>query len=70
MNDTLSLNSASCSVAGSDYSDEACLDLDHHLGDDLFPVSEDQEYLNSSLSHLLEGTIAGWCLEILAYQGL
>ncbi|XP_064634940.1 protein FAM199X-like [Lineus longissimus] len=56
MNDTL--NSASCSVAGSDYSDEACLDVDQHVSDELFPVSEEQEFLSSSLSHLLEGTIA------------
>lgn len=56
MNSTL--NSASCSVAGSDYSDEACLDVDQHVCDELFPVTEEQEFLGSSLSHLLEGTIA------------
>lgn len=49
-------SSTSCgtSLAGSECSDEICLDVESDV-EPLFPVDEDQEYLTSSLLNLLGG---------------
>lgn len=60
-------SSTSCgtSLAGSECSDEICLDVESDV-EPLFPVDEDQEYLTSSLLNLLGGNpITGKGFQIL-----